>query len=95
MVDGELREDQPVTIARLWHCDGEYRMTAFEGKSIRPKRALTGNTVSVEIAGRGVPERFDMLLIHEGMPHDVVLYYGHCAETLRRLARLLSVRWFE
>jgi L-fucose isomerase-like protein len=92
VVDGELRENQPVTIARLWHCDGEYRMTAFEGRSIPPRRALTGNTILVEMKGRSVPERFDTL-IHEGMPHHVLLYYGHCAETHRRLARLLGVRW--
>jgi len=32
-------------------------------------------------------------LIHEGMPHHVTVYYGHCGETFRRLARLLQVRW--
>jgi L-fucose isomerase-like protein len=94
VVDGELRENEPVTIARLWHCGGEYLMTAFEGKSIPPKRKLAGNTVLVEVNGRSVPERFDTL-IHEGMPHHVLMYYGHCAETLRRLARLLSIRWIE
>jgi len=94
VVDGDLRENEPVTIARLWHCDSEYLMTAFEGKSIPPRRTLTGNTVLIEVAGRSVPERFDTL-IHEGMPHHVLMYYGHCAETLRRLARLLNIRWVE
>jgi L-fucose isomerase-like protein len=92
VVDGELRAGEPVTIARLWHCDGEYRMTAFEGKSVPPKRTLTGNTVLVEVEGRSIPERFDTL-IHEGMPHHVLMYYGHSAETLRRLARLMEIRW--
>jgi len=94
VVDGELRENQPVTIARLWHCDGEYFMTAFEGRSIPPRRTLTGNTILVEVEGRSVPERFDTL-IHEGMPHHVLLYYGHCAEMHRKLARLLNIRWVE
>jgi L-fucose isomerase-like protein len=94
VVDGELRENQPVTIARLWHCDGEYRMTAFEGKSIASKRRLTGNTALVEVDGPSVPERFEVL-IHEGMPHHVLMYYGHCGDALRRLARLLKVRWVE
>jgi len=92
VVDGELRENQPITIARLWHCDGEYLMTAFEGKSIPPRRRLTGNTILVEVNGRSVPERFDTL-IHAGMPHHVLLYYGHCAETHRKLARLANIRW--
>ena len=94
VVDGELQADRPVTIMRLWRCDHEYKMTAFEGKSIPPRRKVTGNTVLVEVAGRSVTERFDAL-IHEGMPHHVLLYYGHCAETCRRLARLLGVRWVE
>ncbi|MGA8630552.1 MAG: hypothetical protein WB573_09415, partial [Terracidiphilus sp.] len=94
VVDGELRENEPVTIARLWHCDGEYLMTAFEGKSIPPRRTITGNSVLIEVAGRSVPERFDTL-IHEGMPHHVLMYYGHCAEKLRSLARLLNIRWVE
>jgi hypothetical protein len=46
------------------------------------------------VAGRSVPERFDAL-IHEGMPHHVLMYYGHCADTLRRLARLMEIRWIE
>jgi L-fucose isomerase-like protein len=92
VVDGELRENQPVTIARLWHCDNQYLMTAFEGRSIPPRRTITGNSLLVEVAGRSVPERFDTL-IHEGMPHHVLMYYGHCAERHRRLARLLGIRW--
>src|SRR6202012_611570 len=43
VVDGALRAGQSVTITRLWRCDGEYRMTAFEGKSIPSTRNLTGN----------------------------------------------------
>jgi hypothetical protein len=27
------------------------------------------------------------------MPHHVLLFYGHWAETYRRLARLLGIRW--
>ena len=94
VVDGALQAGKPVTIARLWRCDNEYRMTAFEGRSIPPRRSLTGNTVLVEVTGRSVTERFDAL-VHEGMPHHVLLYYCHCAETHRRLARLLGIRWVD
>jgi L-fucose isomerase-like protein len=92
VVDGELQNGRPATIMRLWHCDNEYRMTAFEGKTIPPRRNLTGNTALIEVDGGGVPAMFDRL-IHEGMPHHVMVYYGHCGETFRRLARLLGVRW--
>ncbi len=99
VVDGELQSDRPVTLMRLWRCDNEYRMTAFEGTSIPPRRKLTGNTILVQVedrsvAYRSVTDRFDVL-IHEGMPHHILLYYGHCAETCRRLARLLGIRWVE
>lgn len=94
VVDGELQPGKPVTIMRLWRCGQEYRMTAFEGKSIPPRRKLTGNTVLVEVEGGGVRERFETLL-HAGMPHHVLLYNGHCADTYRRMARVLGIRWVE
>ena len=92
VVDGQLQIDKPVTIMRLWHCDNTYKMTAFEGRTITPRRNITGNSALVEVSGRNVPETFDML-IHEGMPHHVLLYYGHHVDTFRRLARLLKVGW--
>lgn len=94
VVDGRLQLDQPVTISRLWRCDNEYHMTAFEGRSISPRRKITGNSVLVEVAGGDVPRRFDGLL-HAGMPHHVLLHFGNRAESFRRLARLLQIRWHE
>ena len=100
VVDGCIRDGEAVTVARLWRCDGQYHMTAFEGRTIPPRRKLTGNTVLMElsqeeIARRGtVAERFDRLL-HAGMPHHVLLSFGTHAETFRRLARVLGVKWWE
>ena len=99
VVDGRIRESETVTVARLWRSDGEYHMTAFEGRTVAPRRKLTGNTVLMEIseeeiARRGtVPERFDRL-VHAGMPHHVLLSFGAHAETFRRLARALEVKWW-
>jgi len=92
VVDGVLRADQPITVSRLWRCDNRYHMTAFEGRSVPPKRKVTGNTLLVEVDGEPVPVLFDRL-IHAGMPHHVHLHYGTHAETFRRLARLLSIEW--
>jgi len=92
VVDAPLQTDQPVTIMRLWHCDNQYLMTALEGRAIPPRRNLTGNTLLVEVAEKKVPEVFDEL-IHRGMPHHVLLFYGHCGDTFRRLARLLRLGW--
>jgi hypothetical protein len=95
-MDGVTAE--AVTVTRLWRCDNRYHMTAFEGRTIAPRRKLTGNSAPVEIseldvvAGGSVPERFDRLL-HAGMPHHVLLSFGSHAETFRRLARALEVEW--
>lgn len=92
VVDGQLQADKPATIVRLWHCDGQYLMTAFEGRAVPPRRNITGNSIRIEVPERNVHELFDRL-IHGGMPHHVLLHYGHCGEMFRRLARLLHIGW--
>jgi L-fucose isomerase-like protein len=92
VVDGALRTDMPVTIARLWRCDDRYHLTACEGRTVPPGRKLTGNYAVVQVADRNVPDWFDTLC-HAGMPHHVVLFVGHHRETFRRLARSLKIEW--
>lgn len=92
VVDGELQAGRPITIVRLWRSGSDYKLTAFEGESIPQKRKLTGNTALIRVPDKSVPEKFDRL-IHEGMPHHVLLFYGLWAETYRRLARILGIRW--
>jgi len=97
VVDGPIRINEPVTIARLWRCDGRYFGMAFEGRTLANPRRLTGNTALVEIAretppGGDVHETFDTLL-HAGMPHHVALFLGRHREAFRRLARMLRVQW--
>jgi L-fucose isomerase-like protein len=98
VVDAELRLDQPVTVTRLWRSNNRYHLTAFEGRTAPPRRKLTGNFVLFELAEQelartgAIPERFDHL-IHAGLPHHVLLSFGHHAETFRRLARALGVEW--
>lgn len=94
VVDGAIQTGKQVTVVRLWRCDGEYRMTAFEGKSVPSRRNLTGNTVLVEVEGGGMMRHFDDL-VHEGMPHHVLLYNSLCADLYRRLARLLGIHWID
>ena len=98
VVNAQIRSNEPVTIARLWRCDNQYHMTALEGRTMTPRRELTGNSALVELSesdvarGGTVPERFDRLL-HAGMPHHVFLSFGNHAETFRRLARTLGLEW--
>ena len=92
VVDGKLQLTGDVTVSRLWRCDGRYHWTAFEGRSISPRRSVTGNSLLVEVYGGKVPERFERL-IHAGLPHHVTLHFGRHAETFRRLARTLCIDW--
>jgi len=92
VLNGPLRTGSAVTVSRLWRCDGEYHMTAFEAQAIPSRRKISGNTLLVEKGGELVPEMFDRLL-HAGMPHHVLIHYGSRAETFRRLARLLGIEW--
>ena len=92
VVDGQLQLAGDVTVSRLWRCDGRYHWTAFEGRSIPPRRSVTGNSLLVEVDGGKVPERFERL-VHAGLPHHVTLHFGRHAETFRRLARALDIDW--
>jgi L-fucose isomerase-like protein len=93
VVNGRIRVGEPVTVTRLWRCDNQYRLTAFEGQTLAPRRNVAGNSVVVETGGESVPQRFDRL-VHAGMPHHVLLSFGHHAETFRRMARLLQMNWW-
>ncbi len=92
VVDGQLQLAGDVTISRIWRCDGQYHWTAFEGRSIPPRRSITGNSLLIEVDGGKVPERFERL-VHAGLPHHVTLHFGRHAETFRRLARALRIDW--
>ncbi len=92
VVDGQLQLAGDVTVSRLWRCDGRYHWTAFEGRSIPPRRSVTGNSLLVEVDGGKVPERFERL-IHAGLPHHVTLHFGRHAEKFRRLARAMQIHW--
>lgn len=92
VVDGQLQVGSDVTVSRLWRCDGQYHWTAFEGRTLPPRRRVTGNSLLVEVDGGGVPERFDRL-VHAGLPHHVTLHFGRHAALFRKMARLLGIPW--
>jgi L-fucose isomerase-like protein len=92
VVDGPIRTGGPVTVTRLWRCDGRYHLTAFEGRAIPPRRKLTGNTLLVEFPEGGIAERFQKLA-QAGMPHHVTVHFGSHAESLRRFAGIINLEW--
>jgi L-fucose isomerase-like protein len=93
VVDAMLKPDVPVTIARLWRCDGRYHLTALQGRTIAPRRHLTGNAGTVEVDSVDVVDWFDDAL-HAGLPHHVIVFAGRHAENFRRLARMLMIHWW-
>ena len=92
VVDGPLKTDVPVTVTRLWNCDGKYHLLGFEGQIVKPRRKLTGNYATVEVADRNMLEYFESM-IHAGVPHHVVMFHGQHSDTLQRLARVLGISW--
>ncbi len=92
VVEATIRRDLPVTMFRLWRMDGTYHMTALEGTTREPKRHLLATNGRAEVDGVNVREWFDDM-IHEGMPHHLCVVQGHHADTFRRVARALGVRW--
>jgi L-fucose isomerase-like protein len=91
VVDGPLKHDLPVTVARLWRCDNAYHLTAFDARTIKPRRKLTGNAGYVQTEF-DVSAWFDNAL-HAGLPHHVVVFAGHHADSFHRLARVLKINW--
>ena len=101
VVDGPIKANEAITAARIWRVDGRYYATAFQGKTIRNPRELSGNTALVEFTREEIPgggaggdmnQWFDTL-VHAGLPHHVAVFRGHHADTFRRLSRMLRVEW--
>jgi len=93
VVDATLKADEPITIFRLWHCDNEYRLTAFVGKTIAPRRHLLGTNGLARIDSVDVCNLF-LNLCHAGMPHHVGVMHGDHVTEMRTLARLIGLTWY-
>lgn len=92
VLEATLREDLPVTVVRLWRCDGGYLLTAREGRTIRPRRHLMATNGLVAL-DRADPSAWFEELCHEGMPHHVAIFRGHHEALLRRFARAKRIRF--
>ena len=86
VVEATIRENMPVTITRLWRCDGKYFLTAREGTTVKPRRHLMATDGLARMNNTNPHEWFEELC-HAGMPHHVALFEGHHQATLRTFAR--------
>ena len=92
VVEATVRENMPVTLLRYWRCNGSYFLTAREGMTLRPKRHLMGTNALARLEKQDPREWFEELC-HQGMPHHLAVFEGHHASLLRRLARILDIRF--
>jgi L-fucose isomerase-like protein len=92
VVEATIRENMPVTLLRFWRLKGTYYLTAREGRTIKPKRHLMGTNALARLDRQDPRDWFEELC-HEGMPHHVAAFQGHHAAVLRRLARILNIRF--
>lgn len=89
VIEATLLENMPITVFRLWRCDGQYRLTARQGATIKPKRHLMATNALARMEND--PREWFEDLCHEGMPHHVAVVRGHHAALLKRLARVLDI----
>lgn len=92
VVEATLREKMPVTITRLWRCEGKYFLTAREGATIKPKRHLMATNGLARLNNQNPHPWFEELC-HAGMPHHVALFEGHHEAALRAFARALRIEF--
>lgn len=92
VVEATLRANMPVTVARIWRCDGNYFLTAREGSTMKPRRHLMATNSLTRLAGHDPGEWFEELC-HAGMPHHIAMFQGHHEALLRRFARVLRMKF--
>ncbi|WP_233186252.1 fucose isomerase [Thermotoga sp. KOL6] len=80
-----------VTIARVDHMDGEWRLFVTEGEAIPTKQELKGTYVRVKVKD---PVKTLKVLVENGFPHHVVLGYGSFANPLIRFAKMKGWKVF-
>ena len=93
MMDIDLTRDEPIVAVAATPAPTS-RVMMMRARTAAPSRPLLGVTGTALVDGARVPDRFDHL-IHAGMPHHVTLFEGQHLGALRRLARLLGVKWVD
>ena len=91
VVEATLRAGMPITVYRFWRCEGKYLLTAREGQTIQPRRHLMMTDALAKM--NCDPGDWFEELCHAGMPHHVAVVQGHHAAFLKRMARVMSVKF--
>jgi L-fucose isomerase-like protein len=91
-IEATIRAGMPMTLTRIWRCDGKYFLTAREGETMRPRRHLMMTNGLARLNKQNPGEWFEELC-HLGMPHHVSLFQGHHEALLRRFARSIGAQY--
>lgn len=92
VVEATVRADLPITIMRMWRCDGSNYLTAREGRTLRPRRHLMGTNALARLDVED-PRKWFEEVCRQGMPHHVAVFEGHHANLMRRLAQILHFQY--
>lgn len=91
VIEATIRAGMPVTVFRFWRLDGKYLLTAREGETIKPKRHLMATNALARM--KAAPHEWFEELCHSGMPHHVGVVQGHHEAFLRRMARVMGMKF--
>ena len=92
VLESELKIGIPLTLFRLWRCDGEYRLTACDAESIKPRPLMCSNG-KARLLDRKPSEWFEDIC-HAGMPHHLNVFPGNHSAKLKRFARVAGIKWY-
>ena len=94
VLEGEIKADMPLTLFRLWRCDGEYRLTSCDAMSEKPRRKLMMSNGQARLLHRKPNEWFeDMCRV--GMPHHLNVFPGNHTSKLKRFAQVAGIHWYD
>lgn len=92
VVDADIKTMPAATLFRIWRFQDQYCMAVLEGETVEPGQARMASNGLFRTRTADVRTWFENLL-QQGLPHHVCLVAGHQAALLRRIARLLNMRW--
>jgi L-fucose isomerase-like protein len=90
VIEAQIKAKAPVTIFRLWRCDGRYRIASCDAETAEPRRRLMGTNALARPIDRN-PNEWFVELCHAGMPHHVAVFQGHHTGLLRRFADAMGI----
>lgn len=93
VLESELKVGIPLTLFRLWRCDGEYRLTACDAESVKARPLMCSNG-RARLLNRKPNDWFEDMC-RAGMPHHLNIFQGNHAAKLKRFAAIAGIRWFD